>query len=76
LRRSTEYLLFDVPVLNDSKPTTGIDSLILLIDSSAISAAEPGFYIEAGAVLQDGFADLECFYQPIRKALIDRLRQD
>ncbi|MGC1780981.1 MAG: hypothetical protein WA708_00515 [Acidobacteriaceae bacterium] len=69
-------LYFDVPVLNDSKPTTGVDGLILLLDSSIIWAVDAGLYMEDGRVLEDPFTDLECFYEPIRNALIDRLRQE
>jgi len=69
-------LYFDVPVLNAFKPTTGIDRQILLLDSSVISAVDAGLYLENGRVVEDPFADLECFYQPIRKALIDRLRRE
>lgn len=69
-------LYFDVPVFNALKPTTGIDRQILLLDSSVISAVDAGLYMENGRVVEDPFADLECFYQPIRKALIDRLRRE
>ncbi len=69
-------LYFDVPVLNDSKPITGIDGLVMLLEPSVISAIDTGLYMEAGRMLEDPFTDMECFYQPIRKALMDRLRQD
>ena len=67
-------LYFDVPVLNDHKPLAGIDGLILLLDSSVLSAVDPGLYMEAGRVCQDGITDLACFFQPIRHALIAKLR--
>jgi hypothetical protein len=68
-------LYFNVPVLNDQKPLAGTDGLILLLDSSVLSAVDPGLYMEDGRVLQDGFTDMECFFQPIRKALIAKLQE-
>lgn len=69
-------LYFDVPVLNEARPFAGADLLILLFDSSVISVLEPGLYVEGNRILQDPFTDMECFFQPIRQALIDRLRQE
>ncbi len=69
-------LYFDVPVLNDRKPGTSMDRLVLLLDSSVISAVGPGLYMENGRVLEDPFRDLESFYQPIRKALISLLQRE
>ncbi len=69
-------LYFKVPVLNDEKPIAGSERLILLLDSSVISAEQPGLYMEAGRVLEDRVADLECFFMPIRKALIAKLRNE
>ncbi len=68
-------LYFNVPVLNEQRPLAGTDGLILLLDSSVLSAVDPGLYMEAGRVLQDGFTDMECFFQPIRKALITKLQE-
>ncbi|MGB8477896.1 MAG: hypothetical protein WCE63_03520 [Acidobacteriaceae bacterium] len=68
-------LYFNVPVLNEQKPLAGTDGLILLLDSTVLSAVDPGLYIEGGRVLQDGFTDMECFFQPIRKALIAKLQE-
>jgi len=69
-------LYFRVPVLNDEKPLVGTDRLILLMDSSVVSAEQPGLYMEAGRLLEDPLADLECFFQPIRQALIAMLRNE
>ena len=69
-------LYFRVPVLNDEKPWAGTDRLILLLDCSVISAEQPGLYMEAGRFLEDPLADLECFFQPIRQALIAMLRNE
>src|ERR1700722_10151007 len=69
-------LYFKVPVLNDEKPIAGSERLILLLDSSVISAEQPGLYMEAGQVLEDPLADIECFFMPIRRALIAMLRNE
>ena len=69
-------LYFDVPILNDRKPGASMDRLVLLLDSSVISSVGPGLYMENGRVLEDPFTDLECFYQPIRKALIAMLQRE
>ena len=69
-------LYFDVPVLNDRKPEASMDRLVLLLDSSVISAVGPGLYLENGRVLEDPFADLECMYQPIRELLVARLQRE
>lgn len=53
-----------------------MDRLVLLLDSSVISSVGPGLYMENGRVLEDPFTDLECFYQPIRKALIAMLQRE
>jgi hypothetical protein len=67
-------LYFSVPVLNEEKPLAGADGLILLLDSSVLSALDPGLYMEDGRVSRDDFTDMECFFQPIRKALIAKLQ--
>lgn len=69
-------LYFNVPALNDDEPIGGADSLALLLDSSTISAVEPGLYMEDGGVITDPFEDMECFFRPIRQALIDRLKRE
>lgn len=69
-------LYFNLPILSAEMPMAGEDRLIILLDSSVISAVEPGFYMERGRILLDPIADLECFFRPIRQALIERLRQE
>ena len=68
-------LYFKVPVLNEERPVGGNDRLVLLLDSSVILPEQPGLYMEDGRVLKDDFTDMECFYQPIRQALITMLRE-
>jgi hypothetical protein len=67
-------LYFQVPVLGNEVPRAGMDRLVLLFEASTVSAAEPGFYIENGRVMQDCLEDFTCFFYPIRDALIARLR--
>lgn len=69
-------LYFRVPVLNETAPIAGTDRLIVLLDSSAISAEQAGLYMENGRVLTDDFADFECFFLPIKRALIKMLREE
>jgi hypothetical protein len=67
-------LYFRVPVLNEKMPMAGTDQLRLMLDSSVISAEQPGLYFEGGRVLQDSLADLESFFDPIQRALIAKLQ--
>jgi hypothetical protein len=67
-------LYFRVPVLNEETPMAGTDKLRLMLDSSVISAEQPGLYFEGGRVLQDSLADLEAFYDPIQRALLVKLQ--
>jgi hypothetical protein len=67
-------LYFRVPVLNEETPMAGTDQLRLMLDSSVISAEQPGLYFEGGRVLQDSLADLESFYDPIQRALLVKLQ--
>jgi hypothetical protein len=73
-RLNTLYYKF--PVLNCEKPLAGPDRLVLCVDSSVISAEQPGLYMEDGQVLEDVFADTECFFRPIRQALIELLKEN
>jgi hypothetical protein len=73
-RLNTLYYKF--PVLNREQPMAGPDRLLLFLDSSVIAAEQPGLYMEDGQVLEDGFADLECFFRPIRQALIELLNEN
>jgi hypothetical protein len=68
-------LYFRVPVLNREKPVAGTDHLALLLDTSVVSPEQPGLYMEGGRVVEDDFADLECFFLPIKRALVEMLRE-
>lgn len=62
-------LYYRVPILNEEKPVAGVDKLVLLLDPSVVLPEQHGFYLEDGRVVKDEFADLECFYFPIKQAL-------
>jgi len=68
-------LYYRVPVINEERPVAGTEKLVLLLDSSVISAEQAGLYIECGRVLEDEFADLESFFMPIKRALAAMLRE-
>lgn len=69
-------LYFNVPVLGSSVPGGRTDSLVLLFDPSTSAAAEPGYYMEDGRVVQDSLEDFFCFFQPIVHALAARLQEE
>jgi len=69
-------LFFNVPVLGSSVPGSQTDSLVLLFDPSTSIAAEAGYYIEDGRVVQDSLEDFLCFFRPIHRALITRLQEE
>jgi hypothetical protein len=69
-------LYFRIPVLGDQTPRCGSDRLVFLVDPSTSTAAEPGYYIEDGRVVEDFVEDFICFYRPITRALIARLRAE
>lgn len=73
-RLNTIY--YRVPILNEEKPVAGADKLVLLLDPSVVWAEQPGFYMEDDKVAKDEFADLECFFFPIKEALIATLTGD
>jgi hypothetical protein len=58
----------------DDMPMAGTDKLIVMLDSSVVSAEQPGLYFENGRVLQDSLADLQSFYDPIERALLAKLQ--
>lgn len=68
-------LYYRVPVLNQERPVGGTDRIVVLLDSSVISAEQPGLYREGERVLQDPVADVESFFFPIQAALAARFRQ-
>jgi hypothetical protein len=67
-------LYFRVPVLNEELPMAGTDKLTLMLDSSVVSAEEPGLYFEGGRVFKDSVEDLQSFYDPIQRALLTKLQ--
>jgi hypothetical protein len=67
-------LYFRCPVLNDETPLGGVDRLVVLIDESTSSPQEPGFYLENSEVVADPYEDLMSFLEPLKHALVDRLR--
>jgi hypothetical protein len=69
-------LYFRIPVLGNEPPRGGTDGLVLLFDPSTSVADEPGYYIEDGRVVEDFVEDFLCFYRPITRALIARLRAE
>jgi hypothetical protein len=71
-RLNTLYYRF--PVLNSAVPKIRTEQLVLLIDSSACIAQDPGYYLEDGRIVEDSQEDLLCCFYPIRNALIARLQ--
>jgi hypothetical protein len=69
-------LYFTIPVLGSSVPGARTDNLVLLFDPSTSAAAEPGYYMEDGRVIQDSLEDFFCFFQPIIRALAARLQEE
>jgi hypothetical protein len=67
-------LYYRVPVLNEEMPIAGTDKLTLMLDSSVVSAEQPGIYIEDGRVFKDSVEDLQSFYDPIQRALMAKLQ--
>ena len=69
-------LYFCIPVLGNETSRGGTGGLVLLFDPSTTTAAEPGYYIEDGRVVEDFVEDFHCFYRPIMRGLIARLRAE
>ena len=55
-------------------PMGGTERLVLLFDESTSFPQEPGFYLEDSKVVEDPFEDLMSFFEPIKRALVARLR--
>lgn len=68
-------LHFRVPVVGNENSRGRTDRLILMFDPSTTTAVEPGFYLQDGSILEDPLEDLASFYEPIERALIDRLHE-
>jgi hypothetical protein len=73
-RLNTVYFRF--PIVRDVTPTTSRDRLVLLIDPSTCMPEAPGFYLEAGRVVEDSLEDFLCFYPPLKRALITQLQNE
>jgi len=71
-RLNTVYFRF--PIVGDVTRRISTERLLLLIDSSTCMPEAPGFYVEAGRVVQDSLEDFLCFYPPLKRALIERLQ--
>ena len=69
-------LYFRIPVLGGEIPRAGTDGLVFLFDPATSTAAEPGYYIEDGRVVQDFLEDFLCFFRPLKRALIARLEAE
>jgi hypothetical protein len=67
-------LYYRVPVLNEEMPMAGTDKLTLMLDSSVVSAEQPGLYFQDGKVFKDSVEDLQSFYDPIQRALMAKLK--
>jgi hypothetical protein len=67
-------LYYRVPVLNEEMPMAGTDKLTLMLDSSVVSAEQPGIYFEDGRVFKDSVEDLQSFFDPIQRALMAKLQ--
>jgi hypothetical protein len=67
-------LYYRVPVLNDDMPMAGTDKLVLMLDSSVVSAEQPGIYFEDGRVFKDSVEDIQSFHDPIQRALMAKLQ--
>lgn len=67
---------FRIPVINSVAPQYQRPRLILLFDSAYVKPEVPGFYVENGVYMQDDLEDFQCFFKPIKKALINRMQTD
>jgi hypothetical protein len=70
---SLNTLYYRVPILNSDQPPGGPDKLVILLDSTVIAAEQAGLYQEGDSVIEDEFADIEDFFQPIKRALVSVL---
>jgi hypothetical protein len=61
-------LYFRFPILGEMTRKTSTEKLVLLVDPSACTPEEPGFYLENGRVKQDFVEDFTSFYPPIKDA--------
>ncbi len=66
-------LYFRFPVVGNQEWKARTDRLIVMFDSNAATAEDPGYYIENGRVVQDAVEDFDGFFTPVERALIARL---
>lgn len=67
---------FQIPVIHSVAPRYQRPRLILLFDSAYVKPEVPGFYAENGVYRQDDLEDFQCFFRPIKKALISRMQME
>src|ERR1700733_11620501 len=66
---------FRFPVMSKARPTTSVDDVVVVIDSSACVPEQPGFYIEDGElVANDVLETFHSFFFPIQRSLLARLQ--
>ena len=68
-------LYYRVPIVGNRDWKARTDRLILMLDPSTATPEDPGYYIENGRVVQDSVEDFICFYEPVERALIARIRE-
>jgi hypothetical protein len=71
-RLNTSY--FRVPVVSSAAADCHRVRLVLLFDSSCVTAEEPGFHVEEGIVMRDALDDFSAFFEPIKAGLMARLQ--
>ena len=67
-------LHFHLPVIGNEVTNIRTDRLVLMIEPSVISQAEPCLYLANGRVLEDPIEDFVSFYGPLKRALLARLQ--
>jgi hypothetical protein len=68
-------LYFDTPVMSIEGSNWGECRFVVIIERSQWLSHEPGFYVEAGQIIEDTQEDLDCSFYAIQSALIKRLRR-
>jgi hypothetical protein len=67
-------LYFDAPMMVIEGSNWGEHHFVVIIERSQWLSHEPGFYVEAGRIIEDSEEDLDSSFYPIQNALIKRLR--
>jgi hypothetical protein len=65
-----------LPVLTKKVPRAGTDRIVVLIDSSYVVPDQPGFYAEEEGIVEDIFNDFQCFFNPLKMELIQKMLRD